>query len=56
MKKEIIKYSDIKITDIVKIEATTQSVVIMMYNGDYINIQEKLEVVLSKLCQSVVKA
>jgi hypothetical protein len=39
----------VKIKDIVNIEALKNSVVITLYNGDYINYQKPLKEVLSEL-------
>lgn len=45
--RQVIKIEDINIKDIAKIEATTQSVMITLYNGDYINIFKKLEDIIN---------
>ena len=44
-----IDLQSIKIKDIANIEALTQSVVVTLYNGDYINYQKTLKEVLSEL-------
>jgi hypothetical protein len=46
---EQIKLENLNIKDIVKIEALKNSVVITLYNGDYISYNKKLDDVLKEL-------